>query len=518
MQLASGLLLHALHDQTLLQARADDVWPWANPPQYRWVTNPANGDIIGRVPSPGACEASMVVNNASTAWLAWRRSSAQQRAALLRRWHDLVLIHADDLARIITSEQGKPLGEAHGEVIAGAAYLEWFAEEAKRTGGETRTGDSSAMRFITVRQPVGVCAAITPWNFPLSMITRKVAPALAAGCPVIVKPAEQTPLTALALRELAHRAGIPPGVFNVLTADAAESVAIGNMLCSHAAVQHISFTGSTKVGRALMRQVAPGRKRLALELGGHAPFIVFDDADFDAAIQGAMSNKFRNAGQTCVAANRLYVHDRIYDRFLVALVKATRQLKVGNGLERGVSFGPLMHEHALQKAERHVEDALNKGARLLIGGGRLTIGPHAHRFFQPTVLADATADMLCAREETFGPIAPVFRFQNEAEVLLAANATEYGLAAYLYSRDIGRITRMAEALEFGMVGINTGRLSSEAAPFGGIKQSGLGREGSRHGITEYLQWKTICLDPSSGGSGSANPGVPSSPASTAALA
>ena len=517
MQLADGALLDGLRDQTLLQLRAGDLWSWVNPPKYRLVTNPANGDVIARVPCPGACEANKVVQAASIAWRSWRLYSSGQRAALLRRWHDLVLQSADDLALIITSAQGKPLADAHGEVIAGAAYLEWFAEEAKRIRGEILS-DGSAMRSITVLQPIGVCAAITPWNFPLSMITRKVAPALAAGCPVIVKPAEQTPLTAMALSELARRAGIPPGVFNVLTADATDSVDIGSLLCSHAAIKHISFTGSTEVGRALMSQVAPGRKKLALELGGHAPFIVFDDADFDAAVQGAMSNKFRNAGQTCVAANRLYVHDRIYDEFLEALVQEARQLKVGNGFESGISFGPLMHEDALQKAERHVEDALSKGARLLIGGGRLKLGPHGHRFFQPTVLADATADMLCAREETFGPIAPVFRFQNEAEVLFAANATEFGLAAYLYSRDIGRITRMAEALEFGMVGVNTGRLSSEAAPFGGVKQSGQGREGSRHGIVEYLASKTICLDAGLGYCSDANREMLRSPDATIVLA
>lgn len=490
---------NALRDKSLLKTKAYVNGVWVDHPKHWFVENPATGERIAQVPSLGIVEAKNAIAAASAAWVTWRRQSAQERALVLRRWMGLVLANADDLALIISSEQGKPLMESVGEVVSGASYIEWFAEEAKRVYGEIPTMRDSTVRMVTLRHPIGVCAAITPWNFPLSMITRKVSPALAAGCTVIVKPAEQAPLTALALVELAERAGIPAGVFNVLTADYADSVAIASVLCSDTAVRHVSFTGSTKVGRLLMRQAAPSLKRLSLELGGHAPFIVFDDADFEAAIQGAIANKFRNAGQTCVCANRFYVQETIYDRFVTAFANATSQLKVGSGIEGDVSFGPLINEQALQKAERHVKDALDRGARLLTGGERVNGGPHGHRFFKPTVLAEATADMLCAREETFGPIAPMFRFTDEAELSLRANATDFGLAAYIYSRDIGRVLRVAEALEVGMIGINTARLSSEAAPFGGVKQSGLGREGSRHGIAEYLEMKCIVQKEGSGG-------------------
>jgi succinate-semialdehyde dehydrogenase/glutarate-semialdehyde dehydrogenase len=418
----------------------------------------------------------------------WRGKTAKERSNILRKWFDLLMANQDDLGRLMTAEQGKPLPEAKGEVAYGASFVEWFAEEAKRVNGETLPPFDPTRRLMVLRQPIGVCAAITPWNFPLAMITRKVAPALAAGCPVIIKPAELTPLTALAAAELAIRAGIPPGVINLLCADGDHSIAIGKVLCESDVVRHLSFTGSTEVGRILMAQSAPTVKKLSLELGGNAPFIVFDDADIDSAVEGAFASKYRNAGQTCVCSNRLYVQDGVYDEFVEKFAAKVRTAKVGNGFEDGVNQGPLIEEAALEKVERHVKDAVARGARVLVGGKRLS-----GQFFEPTVVADATADMLCAREETFGPFAPVFRFKTEQEAIDAANATEFGLASYFYSRDVGRIFRVSEALEYGMVGINVGILATEHVPFGGVKQSGLGREGSHHGMDDYVELKYLCL-------------------------
>lgn len=398
------------------------------------------------------------------------------------------MTNQDDLGRIMTAEQGKPLPEAKGEVAYGASFVEWFAEEAKRVNGETLPQFDNNRRLLVLKQPIGVCAAITPWNFPLAMITRKVAPALAAGCPVVIKPAELTPLTALAAAELAIRAGIPAGVLNILSADAANSIAIGKVLCASDVVRHISFTGSTEVGRILMAQSAPTVKKMSLELGGNAPFIVFDDADIDSAVEGAFASKYRNAGQTCVCSNRIYVQEGVYEAFVEKFAAKVKTAKVGNGFEDGVNQGPLIEEAALEKVQRHVDDAVAKGARVLAGGKRLN-----GQFFEPTVVADATADMLCAREETFGPFAPVFKFKTEQEAIDAANNTEFGLASYFYSRDIGRITRVSEALEYGMVGVNVGILATEHVPFGGVKQSGLGREGSHHGMDDYVEIKYVCI-------------------------
>jgi len=404
------------------------------------------------------------------------------------KWFHLLNQHADDLARIMTAEQGKPLAEAKGEVGYGASFIEWFAEEGRRIYGETVPSTDPSKRFLVLKQPVGVCAAITPWNFPLAMITRKVAPALAAGCPVIIKPAELTPLTALAAAELALRAGIPAGVLNVLSADSDNSIAIGKVLCASDVVRHLSFTGSTEVGRILMAQSAPTVKKLSLELGGNAPFIVFDDADIDSAVEGAIASKYRNAGQTCVCANRLYVQEGVYDAFVEKFAAKVKAFKVGNGFEDGVVQGPLIEDAAVDKVQRHVADAVAKGGRVVTGGQKLQ-----GQFFEPTVVADATADMLCAREETFGPLAPVFKFKTEQEAIDAANNTEFGLASYFYSRDVGRIFRVSEALEYGMVGINVGILATEHVPFGGVKQSGLGREGSHHGMDDYVEIKYLCV-------------------------
>ncbi|MCA1938034.1 MAG: NAD-dependent succinate-semialdehyde dehydrogenase, partial [Dechloromonas sp.] len=425
---------------------------------------------------------------ADAALPAWRALTARRRAQLLQAWNKLILDHADDLATLITAEGGKPLAEAKGEAIYGASFVEWFAEEAKRTYGESIPSPASNTRLLVVKQPVGVCAAITPWNFPLAMITRKVAPALAAGCTVVVKPAESTPLTALALAVLAEQAGFPAGVFNVVTGNPA---AIGNELCASPIVRKLSFTGSTAVGRLLMAQCAPTIKKLSLELGGNAPFIVFDDADVDAAVDGAIAAKYRNTGQTCVCANRFLVQSGIYEEFARKLAERSRTLKVGAGTESGVTQGPLINAAGLAKVEAHVADALAKGARVLCGGARHERGGN---FFQPTVLADVSRDMLVAREETFGPLAPLFRFETEEEAVAMANDTEFGLAAYFFTRDIGRSWRVGEALEYGMVGVNTGMISNEVAPFGGIKQSGIGREGSRYGIEEYLEVKYLCFD------------------------
>ncbi|KQZ43165.1 NADP-dependent succinate-semialdehyde dehydrogenase [Duganella sp. Root1480D1] len=451
------------------------------------VSNPATGETLGSVPKMGAAETRRAIEAANAAWPEWRKKPAKARAAILRKWNDLILANADDLAALMTAEQGKPLAESKGEIAYAASFIEWFGEEAKRIAGETLASPWPDKRVLVTREPIGVCAAITPWNFPAAMITRKAGPALAAGCPMVVKPAELTPFSALALAVLAERAGVPAGVFSVITGASRE---IGGEMTSNPVVRKLSFTGSTAVGRLLMEQCAPTIKKLSLELGGNAPFIVFDDADLDAAVEGAIASKYRNAGQTCVCANRIYVQDGVYDSFASKLVEAVRKLKVGNGADDGVTQGPLIEEKAVVKVEEHIADALGKGARLLLGGKRHELG---HSFFQPTVLADVGAGMLVAREETFGPLAPLFRFKSDEEAVALANDTEFGLAAYFYSRDIGRIWRVAEGLESGMVGVNTGLISTEIAPFGGVKQSGLGREGSTHGIDDYLVIKYICM-------------------------
>ncbi len=450
------------------------------------VTDPATGLKLADVADlqPGDAEAAIAAANAALP--AWRKKTGKERHAIMLKWYDLLMAHQDDLARIMTSEQGKPFAEAKGEIAYGSSFVEWFAEEAKRVNGETLPQFDNNRRLMVIKQPIGVCAAITPWNFPLAMITRKVAPALAAGCTVVIKPAELTPLTALAAAELAVRAGIPAGVINVLTSS--HSAAIGQVLCSSDVVRHLSFTGSTEVGRILMAQCAPTVKKLSLELGGNAPFIVFDDADIDSAVDGAMASKYRNAGQTCVCANRIYVQDGVYDQFVEKFAAKVKTLTVGNGFDQGVTTGPLIEDAAVEKVARHVADAIAKGGTLLAGGYKLS-----GQFFEPTVVGNATADMLCAKEETFGPFAPVFRFKHDQEAIDAANNTEFGLASYFYSRDIGRIYRVAEALEYGMVGINAGVIATEHVPFGGVKQSGLGREGSRHGIEDYLEMKYLCM-------------------------
>jgi succinate-semialdehyde dehydrogenase/glutarate-semialdehyde dehydrogenase len=480
--------LSALQDPALLRTNALIDGHWVAGSARFAVNDPATGRKLADVPNLGAKETEAAIAAANAAWPAWRTLTAKQRHTILMKWFALLNQHADDLARIMTAEQGKPLPEARGEVIYGASFIEWFAEEGRRVYGETIPTTDANKRTLVIKQPVGVCAAITPWNFPIAMITRKVAPALAAGCPVIIKPAEATPLSALACAELAQRAGIPAGVLNVLTADGKQSIEVGKALCASDTVRHLSFTGSTEVGRILMQQCAPTIKKLSLELGGNAPFIVFDDADVDSAVEGAMISKYRNAGQTCVCANRLYVQDGVYERFVAKLAEKSKAIKVGNGFEPGVTLGPLIDEQGMAKVEAHVADALAKGAKVLSGGKRI-----GERFFSPTVLADATSEMLCAREETFGPVAPVFRFKTEAEAIALANDTEFGLASYFYSRDVGRIFRVAEALEYGMVGINTGLISVAEVPFGGVKQSGIGREGSHHGIDDYVEIKYLCL-------------------------
>ena len=482
--------LALLKDPTLLKTDAliNGHWVKGAAAKHFDVTDPSNGMKIADVANLGPKDAELAVAAANAAWPAWRSKTAKERSNILRKWYDLLMAHQDDLGRILTAEQGKPYAEAKGEIAYGASFVEWYAEEAKRVNGETLPQFDNNRRLLVLRQPIGVCAAITPWNFPLAMITRKVAPALAAGCPVVIKPAELTPLTALAAAELAVRAGIPAGVLNVVSADSDNSIAVGKVFCASDAVRHISFTGSTEVGRILMSQSAPSIKKLSLELGGNAPFIVFDDADIDSAVEGAIASKYRNAGQTCVCANRLYVQDGVYDAFVQKFAARVKSLKVGNGFEDGVMQGPLIEEAAVDKVRKHVADALGKGGKLVTGGKKLD-----GLFFEPTVVAEATADMLCAREETFGPLAPVFRFKTEQEAIDAANNTEFGLASYFYSRDVGRIFRVSEALEYGMVGINVGILATEHVPFGGVKQSGLGREGSHLGMDEYVEVKYLCL-------------------------
>ncbi|WP_181459042.1 NADP-dependent succinate-semialdehyde dehydrogenase [Herbaspirillum rubrisubalbicans] len=482
-------MLHQLKDPSLLrqQAYLNGAWCDADSGAKLEVHNPANGQLLGQVPLMGATETRRAIEAANAAWPAWKKKTAKERSALLRRWYELMLANADDLALIMTAEQGKPLAEARGEIGYAASFIEWFAEEGKRTYGDTIPSPSPTNRIVVIKEAIGVCAAITPWNFPAAMITRKAGPALAAGCPMVLKPAEATPFSALALAVLAERAGIPAGVFSVVTGTPKE---IGGEMTSNPIVRKISFTGSTGVGKLLMQQSASSIKKLSLELGGNAPFIVFDDADLDAAVEGAIASKYRNAGQTCVCANRIYVQDGVYDAFAAKLVEAVKKLKVGDGMENGVTQGPLINEQAVKKVEQHVADALAKGARVLLGGKRHALG---HGFFEPTVLADVTPAMQVAREETFGPMAPLFRFKTDDEALALANDTEFGLASYFYSRDIGRIWRVAEGLESGMVGINTGLISNEVAPFGGVKQSGLGREGSHYGIDDYLVVKYLCM-------------------------
>ncbi|QHJ00824.1 succinate-semialdehyde dehydrogenase [Xylophilus rhododendri] len=480
--------LSLLNDPSLLKTDALIDGQWVKGAARFDVNDPATGLKLADVPNLGPADAEYAINAANAAWPAWRAKTGKQRHAILLKWFELLMANQEDLGRIMTAEQGKPFAEAKGEVSYAASFVEWFAEEAKRINGEALPQFDNNRRLLVLKQSVGVCAAITPWNFPLAMITRKVAPALAAGCPVVIKPAELTPLTALAAAELAVRAGIPKGVLNLLTADSDNSIAIGKVLCASDIVRHISFTGSTEVGRILMAQSAPTVKKMSLELGGNAPFIVFNDADIDSAVEGAIASKYRNAGQTCVCANRLYVQDGVYEQFIEKFSAKVKSLKVGNGFDEGVVQGPLIEPAAIAKVQKHLDDALAKGARITAGGEKME-----GQFFQPTVVADATPDMLCAREETFGPFAPVFRFKEEQEAIDAANNTEFGLASYFYSRDVGRIFRVAEALEYGMVGINAGVIATEHVPFGGVKQSGLGREGSHHGIDDYVELKYLCL-------------------------
>jgi succinate-semialdehyde dehydrogenase/glutarate-semialdehyde dehydrogenase len=452
------------------------------------VLDPATGEVVGRVPDLGAAEAKSAIEAAQRAFKPWAAKLPKERAAILRRWFDLIIANKEELALIMTREQGKPLAEAKGEIDYAASFVEFYAEEAKRVSGDTLPTHRADARILVLRQPVGVVAAITPWNFPAAMITRKCAPALAVGCTFVVKPAMETPLTALALARLAHEAGIPKGVLNVVTGE--DAPAIGEVFTSHPAVRVVSFTGSTEVGKILMRQAASGVKRVALELGGNAPFIVFDDADLDAAVEGAMVSKYRNMGQTCVCANRIYVQSAVYDAFVEKLTAAVGKLKVGRGTEEGVTQGPLIAPDAIEKVERHIADATAKGATIVVGGKRHALGG---TFFEPTVLSGVTQDMAVAREETFGPMAPIFRFDTEDEAIGYANDTEFGLAAYFYARDVGRIFRVGEALEYGMVGINSGLISTELAPFGGVKESGHGREGSQRGVDEFVDIKYLLV-------------------------
>ncbi|MBF5007389.1 NAD-dependent succinate-semialdehyde dehydrogenase [Diaphorobacter caeni] len=484
--------LASLKDPSLLKTDALIDGKWVAGKSRFAVTDPATGAHLADVANLGAKDAETAIAAANKAWPQWRALTAKERSIILRKWFDLLMANQDDLGRIMTAEQGKPLPEAKGEVAYGASFVEWFAEEAKRVNGEMLPQFDNNRRLMVMKAPIGVCAAITPWNFPLAMITRKVAPALAAGCPVIIKPAELTPLTALAAVELAIRAGIPAGVINMITADADNSIAVGKVLCASDVVRHISFTGSTEVGRILMAQSAPTVKKLSLELGGNAPFIVFDDADIDSAVEGAFASKYRNAGQTCVCTNRFYVQEGVYDDFVTKFAAKVKAAKVGNGFEDGVNQGPLIEDAAIAKVQRHVDDAVAKGGRIVTGGHQLkTLG--SGQFFEPTVLANASADMLCATQETFGPLAPVFKFKTEQEAIAAANATEFGLASYFYTRDVGRIFRVGEALEYGMVGVNVGILATEHVPFGGVKQSGIGREGSHHGMDDYVEIKYLCI-------------------------
>ncbi|HBM3219813.1 TPA: NADP-dependent succinate-semialdehyde dehydrogenase [Klebsiella oxytoca] len=478
-----------LNDPTLFRQQAfiDGRWRDASSGETLGVTNPANGQQLGSVPKMGAEETREAIDAAARALPAWRALTARERATILRRWFDLMMEHQDDLARLMTLEQGKPLAEAKGEIGYAASFIEWFAEEGKRIYGDTIPGHQADKRLLVIKQPIGVTAAITPWNFPSAMITRKAGPALAAGCTMVLKPASQTPFSTLALAELANRAGIPEGVFNVVTGSASE---VGNELTGNPLVRKLSFTGSTEIGRQLMEQCAKDIKKVSLELGGNAPFIVFDDADLDKAVEGALASKFRNAGQTCVCANRLYIQNGVYDRFAEKLQQAVSKLQIGDGLQPNVTIGPLIDEKAIAKVQEHIADALDKGARVATGGKSHELGGN---FFQPTILVDVPSDAKVAKEETFGPLAPLFRFKDEADVIAQANDTEFGLAAYFYARDLGRVFRVGEALEYGIIGINTGLISTEVAPFGGVKSSGLGREGSKYGIEDYLEIKYMCI-------------------------
>lgn len=475
-----------LNDQSLLKDKCliDGKWQAAEDNAKIAVTNPADGEIVGHVPSLTAKQIEGAINASEKAFKSWRALPAAKRSALLRKWFDLMIEHADDLAMIMTCEQGKPLKEARGEILYAASFVEWFAEEAKRTYGDTIPSPQVNQRITVIKQPIGVTAAITPWNFPAAMITRKAAPALAAGCTMIVRPASLTPLTALALGELAQKAGIPAGVLQIVTG---KSSSIGKVLTESQIVSKLSFTGSTEVGRALMAECAPTIKRISLELGGNAPFIVFDDADLDAAVKGAIACKYRNAGQTCVCANRILIQSGVYDAFTEKLKQAVQALKVGNGINSTTDIGPLIEESALKKVDEHIADAVEKGGKLVLGGKRL-----GGLFYEPTIMTNITSDMRFAREETFGPVAPLFKFDNESEAIEMANDTIFGLAAYFYTRDFARAVRVSEALEYGMVGHNTGLISNEVAPFGGVKQSGIGREGSKYGIEEYMETKYIC--------------------------
>ena len=465
----------------------DGEWVKGNSNQTISVDNPATSEIIGRVPKLSGPETRQAIEAANRAFPAWSKKTAKERAAVLRRWFDLMMANQEDLARLMTLEQGKPLAESRGEVAYAAAFLEWFGEEAKRVYGDTIPQHQADKRIVVIKQPIGVVACITPWNFPLAMITRKAGPAIAAGCTVVLKPASQTPFSALALAELAERAGVPKGVFNIVTGSATE---IGGELTSNAIVRKLSFTGSTAIGKILMAQCAGTVKKLSLELGGNAPFIVFEDADLDAAVEGAIGSKYRNTGQTCVCTNRVLVQHRVYDAFAAKLAAAVKALKPAPGLESGATQGPLIDNAAVEKVESHIRDAQSKGAKVLVGGHRHALGG---RFFEPTVLTEVTPQMAVAREETFGPVAPLFRFNTDAEAISLANDTEFGLAAYFYGRDIARIWRVAEALEYGIVGINSGLISTEVAPFGGVKESGLGREGSKYGMEEFLEIKYLCF-------------------------
>ncbi|WP_312246318.1 NADP-dependent succinate-semialdehyde dehydrogenase [Stutzerimonas nitrititolerans] len=478
-----------LKDSSLFrqQAYVDGAWLDADGGQTLEVNNPASGEVLGTVPKMGAAETRRAIEAAERALPAWRDLTAKERSQTLRRWFELIMQNQEDLARLMTLEQGKPLTESRGEIAYAASFIEWFAEEAKRIYGDTIPGHQKDKRIIVIKQPIGVTAAITPWNFPAAMITRKAGPALAAGCTMVVKPASQTPFSALALAELAERAGIPKGVFSVVTGSAGD---IGNELTANPIVRKITFTGSTEVGAKLMEQCAPGIKKVSLELGGNAPFLVFDDADLDEAVKGAMQSKYRNAGQTCVCVNRIYVQDGVYDAFAQKFQAAVEKLKIGNGLDDGVDVGPLIDDRAAAKVKEHIEDAVANGARVVTGGKAHSLGGS---YFEPTLMINVPHTAKVAKEETFGPLAPLFRFRDEAEAIALANDTEFGLAAYFYARDLGRVFRVAEALESGMVGVNTGMISTEVAPFGGVKSSGLGREGSKYGIEDYLEIKYLCL-------------------------
>jgi len=483
-------LRNMLKDPSLLATKAYVAGQWidADDGATFAVTNPARGDVIVNVPDLGRAETARAIAAAETAMKDWAKRTGKERANILRKWFNLMMEHQDDLGAILTAEMGKPLAEAKGEIAYGASFIEWFAEEAKRVYGETVPGHQPDKRITVIKQPIGVVGSITPWNFPNAMITRKCGPALAAGCGFVARPAAETPLSALAIAVLAERAGLPAGIFSVITST--KSSAIGKEFCENPVVRKLTFTGSTEVGRILLRQAADQVMKCSMELGGNAPFIVFDDADLDAAVVGAMASKFRNNGQTCVCANRIYVQAGVYDAFARKLSEALAKTRVGDGLTEAVEFGPLVNMAAVEKVEEHIADAKAKGAKVMTGGARHALGGS---FFEPTILTGVTQDMAVANEETFGPMAPLFRFETEEEVIGYANATIFGLAAYFYARDIGRVTRVQEGLEYGIVGVNTGLISTEVAPFGGVKQSGLGREGSRHGMEDYLEMKYICL-------------------------